>query len=319
MTLKVLQAQPISPLARLVDDYLSSCRARGLSPRTDEQYGYALRNVFLAWCATEDVTRLEELDRRTLDRYTAFLLQKRTRSGRPITAHAVHSFIRPLRIMLNWAEREGEPVSARPQLPRREKPIRDVLSRAEIDRLERVMPNERDRLIVRIFGDCGLRLNELTRLHAADIIRSGRQVQFRVRGKRNRLRDVPVPPSLVRRLERFVEARPAARSSDAIFLTHRRHHGVHDALTVIGVYRVVQDAVRRAGFGRPVYPHLLRHSWMTEMLRCGMNPIQLSFIAGASPDVIAQHYAHLTKDDAYEAMLRALAAPHPSPATLVTR
>lgn len=50
-----------------------------------------------------------------------------------------------------------------------------------------------------------------------------------------------------------------------------------------------------------------------------MNPIQLSFIAGASPDVIAQHYAHLTKDDAYEAMLRALAAPHPSPATFLTR
>ena len=45
------------------------------------------------------------------------------------------------------------------------------------------------------------------------------------------------------------------------------------------------------------------------MLRCGMNPIQLSFIAGASTDVIAQHYAHLTKDDAYEAMIRALTMP----------
>jgi uncharacterized protein (DUF433 family) len=45
---------------------------------------------------------------------------------------------------------------------------------------------------------------------------------------------------------------------------------------------------------------------MTEMLRQGMNPIQLSFIAGASTDVIAQHYAHLTKDDAYDAMVRAL-------------
>jgi len=29
-----------------------------------------------------------------------------------------------------------------------------------------------------------------------------------------------------------------------------------------------------------VHPHLLRHSWMTEMLRRGMNPVQLSFIAG---------------------------------------
>jgi hypothetical protein len=36
-------------LARLVEDSLSSCRARGLSPRTYQQYGYALRNVFLKW------------------------------------------------------------------------------------------------------------------------------------------------------------------------------------------------------------------------------------------------------------------------------
>ncbi len=42
------------------------------------------------------------------------------------------------------------------------------------------------------------------------------------------------------------------------------------------------------------------------MLRQGMNPIQLSMIAGASIEVIMQHYAHLTKSDAYEAMLRAI-------------
>lgn len=42
------------------------------------------------------------------------------------------------------------------------------------------------------------------------------------------------------------------------------------------------------------------------MLRNGMNPIQLSFIAGASPDVIAQRDAHLTKDQAHDAVIRAL-------------
>lgn len=70
---------------------MSSCRARGLSTRTDEHYGYALHSMFLARCATEHVTRLEELDRRTLDPHTAFLLHKRTRSDLPSTAHAGHS------------------------------------------------------------------------------------------------------------------------------------------------------------------------------------------------------------------------------------
>lgn len=42
------------------------------------------------------------------------------------------------------------------------------------------------------------------------------------------------------------------------------------------------------------------------MLRNGMSPIQLSFIAGASPDVIAMCYAHLSNEDSYDAMIRAL-------------
>ena len=116
----------------------------------------------------------------------------------------------------------------------------------------------------------------------------------------------PLPPSILRRLDRLIESRPDERESDAIFLGHRRRDGAYTALTEGGVYQVVKDAMRRARITKRVYPHLLRHSWMTEMLRQGMNPIQLSIIAGASPEVIAEHYTHLTKDDAYDAMIRAL-------------
>ncbi len=63
----------------------------------------------------------------------------------------------------------------------------------------------------------------------------------------------------------------------------------------------------RAGITKRVFPHLLRHSWMTEMLRCGMSPTNSALvIAGASTEVIAKNYAHLTRDDAYDAMIRAL-------------
>lgn len=62
-----------TPLERLVEDYLISCRARGLSPRTDEQYGYALRAVFLPWCASEGISQLDQLDRRAFDRFTSSL------------------------------------------------------------------------------------------------------------------------------------------------------------------------------------------------------------------------------------------------------
>ena len=135
---------------------------------------------------------------------------------------------------------------AKPQLPRRE-PIRDVLSRAEIDELERAMPHERDKLIIRIFGDCGLRLEELTRLDAADLIRAGRQAHLRVLGKRDRIRDVPLPPILRRRFERLIDGRPTTALRRASSWRIGRDGGDYDALTAGGVYQVVKDAVARAG------------------------------------------------------------------------
>jgi len=309
MAIRVLDvATPATPLERLVDDYLIHCQARGLAPRTlDNSYSYSLRAVFLPWCAREGITRVEELDRRAFDRFTTQLLARQHPDGRPISKHSVASYVRPVRLMLNWALAEGEEVKAKPQLPRTSKPHRDVLSRDEIDLLERAIPAERDKLIIRILSDCGLRLDELTQLKPEQVIRSGRQAYFRVLGKRSRLRDVPIPPNLLRRLDRHITHRPPDRREDRVFLRLRRGPmGDYEPMTPHAVEQMVKDAAARAGLRKRVYPHLLRHSWMTEMIRNGMSPIQLSVIAGASMQVIADHYTHLTKDDAYDAMVRVL-------------
>ena len=309
MAIAVLDGAAPSPLSRLVDDYLNNCQARGLSPRTlDNSYGYALRVVFLPWCAAEGIRDVKELDGRAVDRFTTSLLQRREKDGHPISKHTVHSYVRPVRQMLTWAARVGEEVKAKPQLPRVTKPIRDVLSRDEIDAMEKVVSAERDKLIVRILGDCGLRLWELTQLSPNAIVRSGRQAHLRVLGKGGRVRDVPLPPQLLRRLERHIDGRSRRPfRGSALAVAAPGPTGQYDALTSSGVYQVVKDAVMRARITKRVYPHLLRHSWMTEMLRQGMNPVQLSIIAGASLQVIMAHYTHLTKDDAYDAMLRVIA------------
>src|SRR5438132_944515 len=148
-----------SSLDRLANDYLASCEARGLAPRTlTRSYGYALQDVFLPWCAAEGLRDVSGLDARTVDRFTSALLQRRHPDGRPISKHTVHSYVRPVRQMLTWASRVGESVAAKPQLPKLSKPLRDTLTRDEVDLMEKVMTSERDKLIIRVFGDCGLRL-----------------------------------------------------------------------------------------------------------------------------------------------------------------
>jgi integrase/recombinase XerD len=309
MTIRVVQGTTPSPFAELTTQYLLHCRAGGLMPKTLKQYRYAIESVFRPWSEEHGITNIAQLDQHQLDAFTVMLHDHRTAAGKPLSRSSIRTYIRPVGLMLTWAKRAGEEVQAKPQMPRRERQLRDVLSRDELALLEDAMPHERDKLIIRILADCGLRLTELTQLDADDIVKVYGRHYLRVLGKRDRPRDLPIPLELLNRLERHIAQRPKDRISEAIFLAHRRtRFGEHLALTSGGIYQVVKEAAVRAGITKRVYPHLLRHSWMTELLRNGLSADQISPIAGASPAVISECYAHLNVADGYDAMMGALSA-----------
>jgi integrase/recombinase XerD len=300
-----------SSLERLVDDYLMACRARGLSPNTvDNAYGYPLRGVLLPWCAERNIASLAGLDARAVDALSVFLMEEPRHRGRILSRHSVHAYIRAVRGFLTWAQREGETVAARPALPRLPRRVIDVLNREEVALLIASAPSERDRLILSILTDCGLRNSELCALQAADLIRRDRRQAFlHVRGKGQRDRLVPLPPALVRGLERYVaHLRPSDTRSNRLFLGLRRGPaGEYDPLTRSGVLQLVRSAAKRAGITKPVHAHLLRHSFVTNALRGGMNPMLVAQIAGhSSLRMIEQVYSHLTPGDAYEALVAML-------------
>jgi site-specific recombinase XerD len=84
--------------------------------------------------------------------------------------------------------------------------------------------------------------------------------------------------------------------------------GIHERLTVSGLDQLMHSLAERAGMGKRVYPHLLRHSFATEMLNRGMDAITLSRILGHSSLVMIQRtYAHQTVGDLCDALLKALA------------
>jgi integrase/recombinase XerD len=180
-----------------------------------------------------------------------------------------------------------------------------VLSREEIGRLEDAAKTERDKLIVRVLADAGLRVTELTGLRTNDLIERDRRVYVRVRGKGDRERDVPVMPQLGRRLRRHIErARARDTTSDRVFLGLRRgRSGDHEPLTRSGIDQLIRLLGEEAVLEKRVHPHLLRHSFATWALTRGMNPVQLAQIMGHSSLAMIQNiYAHLTPQDAYAAL-----------------
>jgi site-specific recombinase XerD len=311
--LTVVRPTGPSPLERLVDDYLMACRAKGLSPNTvDNSYGYPLRHLFLPWCHEHGVSGLDGLDGRAVDAFSVFLIETPGQRGRILSRESVHSYVRAVRGFLNWCEREGEAVSARPSLPKLPRRILDVLDREEIRRLVAAAPTERDRLILSILADCGLRNTELCTLEITDIIRRDRQAFLRVHGKGARERLVPLPPALLRGLDRYERyTRPADTRSTRLFLSLRRaRHGDYEPLTRSGVLQLVRSAAKRANLSKSVHAHLLRHSFVTNALRGGMNPMMVAQIVGhSSLRMIEQVYSHLNSGDAYEALITMLARP----------
>jgi integrase/recombinase XerD len=299
-----------SELHVLVADFLASCRARGLSSRTVESgYGYPLRSVFLPWCDQHDITQVEQLNQRVLDRFTSGLLDHGGRSGRPLSKYSVHAYARAVRLLLTWARREGEQVSGLPQLPKLPRRIVEVLSRDEIRAMEDAASSERDKLILRVLADCGLRVGELVMLTSDDILRRDREAFLRIRGKGDKHRLVPVAPSTVRRIERYVRSgRPRETNSERLFLSLRRGPtNTYEPITRSGILQLVHLLAQRAGIRHRVHPHVLRHSWVTEMLRRGVNPKIVADVAGhSSLRMLESVYAHLSASDAYTAMIRIL-------------
>lgn len=308
--LSVVSYDTTSPLSRLVDDYLMACRARGLARATIQgSYGYPLRGIFLPWCHENRYTDLTQLNGRNMAAFSVHLLEDGGRAGRRLEKSSVHAYVRSVRGFLNWCEQEGEGKVQRPALPTLPRRILDVLDRDEIDRLEAAAKSERDRLIIRILCDCGLRAEELCSLQPESVLRRDRQAHLSVRGKGERDRLVPLPPALLRRIESYIRnGRPVDHRSSQLFLGQRRgRSGDYEPLTTSGVLQLVARAAEQAGINKRVYTHLLRHSFITNALRAGMSPILVAKIAGhSSLRMIERVYSHLTTDDAYDAMMEML-------------
>lgn len=263
-SLRVHEAPPTTPLSLLVEDYLDSCHARGLSKNTiDQAYAFSLRDVFLPWCAGQGVRDVDELTQRVLDRFTAHLIQTGGLRG-PLSPSTVHSYVRPVRQLLTWAAKEGERTTgARPQLPRQPRVILDVLSREEIDRLEDAAISDRDRLIIRLLADTGMRVSELCQLRPSDITRHHGGSLLRVNGKGDKQRFVPLTPRITRRLDQFVRRRPADAPETIFYGLRRDRDGLFHPLKRNGLLQMIGVVADRAKLGKRVYPHLLRHSFAT--------------------------------------------------------
>ncbi|WP_289061937.1 tyrosine-type recombinase/integrase [uncultured Zobellia sp.] len=146
----------------------------------------------------------------------------------------------------------------------------------------------RDRLIIELFYTTGMRRAELINLKLVDIDFSQRLLK--VLGKRNKERMVPLLPSVVTLLERYlIERETLGEITDKayVFLL-KSGNKLYENL----VYRLINKYFSEVSSKVKKSPHILRHTFATHLLNKGADMNSVKELLGHASLASTQVYTH---------------------------
>ncbi len=160
----------------------------------------------------------------------------------------------------------------------------------------------RNRMILMVFYETGVRLSELVGLNDNSI--SWPEGVLRVIGKRNKERIVPLGGKLLRELEDYVSVRDRCveRRSNAFFLTKDG-----ERVKSAQVRFMVERNLRKFCTLKKVSPHVLRHTFATAMLNHGADLESVKRLLGHESLTTTEVYTHVT----FEQLKREYKTAHP--------
>jgi len=164
----------------------------------------------------------------------------------------------------------------------------------------------RNRAILEILFSTGVRVSELTGLNR-DQVNLGHE-EFSVDGKGGKRRVVFLSDEAKEWVEKYLKARHD--KDKALFIKDSKPNGEDlgsnelsesgGRLTSRQVERIVAEAARRAGIVKQVTPHVLRHSFATDILRAGADLRSVQSLLGHSSITTTQVYTHVTDKHLHE-------------------
>jgi integrase/recombinase XerC len=155
----------------------------------------------------------------------------------------------------------------------------------------------RDHLILELFYGTGMRLSELIGLTVQDV--DLRQLQLKVTGKRNKQRIIPLFQALAKQIEKYIDQRNTIQSTNDCLLVLESGKPLYPGF----VYRLVKEKLSLISTQQKRSPHVLRHSFATEMLNKGAELNAIKEILGHANLSATQVYTHNTIEklkDAYK-------------------
>lgn len=161
------------------------------------------------------------------------------------------------------------------------------LTEEDIRQLSQACRRERDRLLIMLLYQTGLRISEALALVPASIRKFDGRPALEIIGKGKKLRMVAVPVNLKEKLESYAY-RAGIEPKQRFFKINRSR-----------AWQILNEASKAAGLEKRVFPHLLRHSDAIIRLRKTGNPKALQYHLGHNtPAMTLRYLSTLTQEDA---------------------
>jgi integrase/recombinase XerD len=250
---------------RLISVYLRTLS----SPQTIKTYNTELR-MFLSYLEGEIGKGLEELTAEDLSLYREHLIKTYASATAAKKLAALRRFL-IFTYMAGATAVNPEALRFFAKSPRvRQDPSYNVLTEDELSRMLSAArkTNYRDYVLLAVMAGCGLREAEVVDIRIGDFQDVGRgEILLRVRGKGDKVRNVPLSPELWQLVQRFVLLTKRSFNShlDARKPVFLSRVGKDKTLTTRSVRNLVKKYARAAGIVKAISPHSIRHTVGTNM------------------------------------------------------
>jgi integrase/recombinase XerD len=275
-------------LRDLFDGFLLAKEADGLSPRTLEAYRLMFNGVVRDFPPEKlaDATSLTPQD------FQEWVIDLRKR----LATATIDQRISKAKAFFNWCVREGflesNPMGAikRPKKNWQPDPLSEDEVTILLDATRYSWASVRDRAIVCIMLDSGIRNSELCHLKLEDVTLKTGEVKIRG-GKGGKDRTVLIGKRAKEALWRWMMQRP--EEAEYLFCTIHGKPIKRNRMSVI---------VRRLGerVNIRTYPHRLRHTFALLFLKGGGDPYTLQYLLGHEDMTTVREYVKIAAQDAKE-------------------
>ncbi|MFH1472802.1 MAG: site-specific tyrosine recombinase/integron integrase [bacterium] len=285
----------ISELEQLKREFLEYTEIeKGRSLKTIENYDRYLTR-FLTF---SKVKKPSEITDDLMREYRLWLNRQPSGQNETLKKKTQNYYMIALRAFLKYLARRSIPSlhPERIELAKVSDRSLDLISHDELNRLldapeTDTLQGLRDKAMLELLFSTGLRVSELVSLNNDLDIESD---EFSIRGKGEKIRVVFISDTARKTVKAYLAKRNDLEEAMFVNVVRDAKKTLPTRLTSRSIERIVKHLAIKAGISKKVTPHVIRHSFATDLLSNGADLRSVQMLLGHANIATTQIYTHVT-------------------------